>query len=119
MSSEEKSKKAHLKIIFIYLIVGILDYNFYKLINFPIDTKDFSSLTSKGVPTNFDSLIYYIFSCEFVFLLIKLIAKLIKLLIDLTQINIRKHWNLKLTVFNVISFIRYSIKLAIEIVNNY
>lgn len=28
----------------------------------------------------------------------------------------QKHWNLKLIVFNLISFVRYAIKLAIEIV---
>lgn len=67
------------------------------------------------MPTNLDSLIYYIFACEFIFLLIKLIAKFTKLIIDLTQINMQKHWNMKLIVFNIISFIRYAIKLAIEI----
>lgn len=87
------------------------------MINLPIYSKDFSSLNSKGVPTNSDSLIYYIFSCEFIFLLIKLIAKFLKLITDLTQINLQKHWNHKLLVFNIISFIRYAIKLIIEIVN--
>jgi hypothetical protein len=100
----------------IYIIVGCLDYFFYKLINIPLYSKDFSSLTSKGLPTNTDSLIYYIFACEFIFLLIKLVSKFIKLIIDLTQINMQKHWNMKLMMFNLISFIRYGIKLAIEIV---
>lgn len=105
-----------MKILIIYIIVGSLDYFFYSMINFPIESNDFSSLTSKGLPTNIDSLIYYIFSCEFIFLLIKLISKLIKLVIDLTQINMQKYWNMKLIVFNIISFVRYAIKLIIEIV---
>jgi hypothetical protein len=86
------------------------------LINIPIDSKDFNSLSARGTPNNLDSLIYYIFACEFIFLLIKLIAKFVKLIIDLTQINMQKHWNLKLITFNVISFLAYAIKLTIEIV---
>ena len=42
----------------IYILVGSLDYAFYSLINIPLYSKDFSSLTSKGLPTNTDSLIY-------------------------------------------------------------
>jgi hypothetical protein len=62
-----------------------------------------------------DSLIYYIFSCEFIFLLLKLISKFIKLSVDLTQLNMQKNWHYRLIVFNIISFLRYSIKLFIEI----
>jgi hypothetical protein len=116
VSIEEKSKKVHIKLLMIYIIVGSLDYAFYSLINIPLYSKDFSSLTSKGLPTNTDSLIYYIFACEFIFLLIKLVSKFLKLIIDITQINMQKHWDLKIIVFNIISFIRYGIKLAIEIV---
>jgi hypothetical protein len=65
---------------------------------------------------NLDMLIFYIMSCEFIFLLLKLIAKLIKLIIDLTQINLKKPWNKRLFVFNFISFCRYAVKLFIEIV---
>jgi hypothetical protein len=63
-----------------------------------------------------DSLIYYIFSCEFIFLLIKLISKFIKLSISLTQLNMNKIWKHKLIVFNLIGVLRYTVKLYIEIV---
>lgn len=121
ISSEEKSIRAHVKIVSIYVVVGLLDYYIYTFINFPIETKDLSILTTttqgKQTGTNLDSLLYYIFACEFIFLLLKLIAKFMKLIIDLTQINMQKHWNLRLTVFYWISFIRYAIKLFIEIVS--
>lgn len=87
------------------------------MINIPLDSKEVSnSSNSQKSAQNLDSLMYYIFSCEFIFLLIKLISKFIKLVIDLTQLNMKKHWNHKLVVFNIISLLKYAIKLFIEIV---
>jgi hypothetical protein len=97
--------------VFIYLIMGSLDFYFYKLIN-----SNDTSHTNNGQRTNFDFLIFYIFSCEFIFLLIKLIGKFMKLTVDLTQINMKKQWTHRLVVFNLISFTKYAIKFFIEIV---
>lgn len=113
--------------IFIYLTVGLLDYYIYLLINIPVNPKEMVELkqtynsatgaTKTTTTNNLDSLIYYIFACEFIFLLLKLVSKYIKMIVDLTQINMNKQWNKKLIVFNIISFLRYALKLLIEIVN--
>lgn len=117
MSSEDQSVKSHVKILSVYAIVGFLDYYIYSLINIPLDSKEIPAQTQTGKGgQNLDSLMYYIFSCEFIFLLIKLLSKLVKLVIDLTQLNMKKHWNHKLIVFNIISFLKYAVKLFIEIV---
>jgi hypothetical protein len=108
----EKSRWAHFKIIMIYLIVGFFDYFIYTKIT--VDIKDLSNI--KNSKDAYNPLIYYIFGCEFIFLMIKLVAKFFKLAIDLTQINFGKDWQHRLVVFNMISFIRYAIKLTIEIV---
>ncbi len=108
----EKSKWAHLKIIMIYLIVGFFDYFIYKKIT--VDIKDLSN--AKSSKDSYNPLIYYIFGCEFVFLIIKLVAKFFKLSVDLTQITFSKDWAHRILVFNLISFVRYAIKLLIEIV---
>jgi hypothetical protein len=121
ISSEDMSKRNHIKITLVYIIIGFFDYYIYSLINIPIDSKEIvANMHSNNTKNsqNLDSLMYYIFSCEFIFLLIKLIAKFIKLTMDLTQLNMKKLWNHKLIVFNMISFLRYAIKLFIEIVKN-
>jgi len=109
----ERSKLAHIKILFIYLIVGFLDYFIYQMINIPLNQKD---MVKSKAGNGLESIIYYIFACEFIFLLLKLLGKFIKLSVNLTEINMGKNWNYKLLVFNLISIIRYSIKLFIEIV---
>jgi hypothetical protein len=111
----EKSKWAHFKIITIYLLVGFFDYFIYRKIT--IDIKDLSN--AKSTKDAYNPLIYYIFGCEFVFLIIKLLAKFFKLSIDLTQITMGKDWQHRILVFNMISFVRYAIKLMIEIVFYY
>ena len=108
----EKSKFAHFKIIVIYLLVGFFDYFIYNRIT--VDIKDLSNL--KSSKDAYNPLIYYIFGCEFIFLMIKLVAKFFKLSVDLTQINFGKDWAHRLLVFNMLSFIRYAVKLLIEIV---
>ena len=110
----EPSKIAHLKILITYFLVGFLDYFIYNLIHIPIFQKEM--IKSKSGGNSLESLIYYVFACEFIFLLLKLIGKFIKVSISLTQINMGKNWNYKLLVFNIISILRYSIKLMIEIV---
>jgi hypothetical protein len=108
----EKSRWAHFKIVLIYLIVWFFDYFIYKKIT--VDINDLSNI--KSSKDAYNQLIYYIFGCEFIFLMIKLVAKFFKLSVDLTQINMGKDWAHRLLVFNMISFIRYAIKLLIEIV---
>jgi hypothetical protein len=82
----------------------------------PLDSNG-NYTTVKSSAVVMDSLLYYIFSCEFIFILLKLVSKLIKLIMDLTSINMQKQWDYRNIVFNVISFFRYALKLLIEVVS--
>ena len=61
-----------------------------------------------------DFLIYYVFNCEFLFLFIKIVAKFYKLMINITSINMDKIWDYRNLTFNIISSIKYAIKILCE-----
>ena len=111
----DSSKKGHLKIFFLFLAFSYINFAIYNQVQFLSDSytkKDSSKLVSQSL----DSLIYYIFSCEFIFLLIKLFSKILKFIIEITQIYMQKTWELKTISFNIINLLKYAVKLAIEIV---
>jgi hypothetical protein len=94
--------------------MGTINYCFLSFLNSTQLNIDFSS-TDKGSQNNMDKLIYFIFGNEFLFLLLKLIIKFLKLTIDITSINLQKTWDYRRPVFNVFSFSRYAFKIFIEI----
>ena len=105
-SMNEIDKKKQYKIITIYLLLIYLNYLLYN-----------SSTTSSEKQKNQahgDFLIYYVFNCEFLFLFIKIVAKFYKLMINITSINMGKIWDYKSLTFNIISTIKYSIKILCE-----
>ena len=105
-SINEKDKKKQYKIISIYLLLIYLNYLLYN-----------SSMTSNEREKNQshgDFLIYYVFNCEFLFLFIKIVAKFYKLMINITSINMEKIWDYRSLTFNIISTIKYSIKILCE-----
>ena len=53
---------------------------------------------------------------QFLTLLLKLVSKMIKYIVELTQLYMGKVWDLKSISFAIISFIHYSVKLYVEIV---
>ena len=105
-SINERDKKKQYKIISIYLLLIYLNYLLYN-----------SSMTSNEKEKNQphgDFLIYYVFNCEFLFLFIKIVAKFYKLMINITSINMEKIWDYRSLTFNIISTIKYSIKILCE-----
>ena len=105
-SMNEIDKKKQYKIIAIYLLLIYVNYLLY-----------ISSITSSEKQKNQqpgDFLIYYVFNCEFLFLFIKIVAKFYKLMINITSINMGKIWDYKSLTFNIISTIKYSIKILCE-----
>jgi hypothetical protein len=94
--------------------MGSLNYGFLLFLNSHQLNIDFSNV-GKGSQNNMDRLIYFIFANEFMFLLIKLLIKFWKLIIDLTSINLQKTWDYRRPVFNFLSFARYTFKIIIEI----
>ena len=111
---QQVSKLTQIKIIFTYLLMGSLNYCFLSFLNANQLNIDFSS-SGRGSQNNMDKLIYFIFGNEFMFLLLKLIIKFLKLSIDLTMINLQKTWDYRRPVFNLLSFSRYTFKIIIEI----
>ncbi len=117
----------HVKIIYLYCFVGIVNYLMYTSIYLLVEK---SLKTSKRksfdiVVDSMDFLIYYLLSLEvfiplkkFLTLLLKLLSKMIKYIIELTQIYVGKVWDLKSISFAIISFIHYSVKLYVEIVSS-
>ena len=105
-SSNETNKKVQLKIIGIYIILIYMNYLLYSISLTP-NERDKSQ--SHG-----DFLIYYIFNCEFLFLFIKILAKFYKLMINITSINMDKIWDYRSLTFNIISTVKYSIKILCE-----
>ena len=105
-SSNEIEKSTQIKIIFIYIFLIYLNYLLYTV-----------SLTTNEQEKNLshaEFLIYYVFNCEFLFLFIKIVAKFYKLMINITSINMDKIWDYRNLTFNVISSIKYSIKILCE-----
>ena len=105
-SSNEIEKSTQVKIIFIYIFLIYLNYLLYTV-----------SLTTNEQEKNLshaEFLIYYVFNCEFLFLFIKIVAKFYKLMINITSINMDKIWDYRNLTFNVISSIKYAIKILCE-----
>ena len=105
-SMNEINREKQYKIISIYLLLIYINYLLYN-----------SSMTSNERQKNQshgDFLIYYVFNCEFLFLFIKIVAKFYKLMINITSINMEKIWDYKSITFNIISTIKYSIKILCE-----
>ena len=101
-----RDKKVQFKIIGIYILLIYVNYLLY-----------ISSMTSNEKEKNQshgDFLIYYVFNGEFLFLFIKTVAKFYKLMINITSINMEKVWDYSNLTFNIISTIKYSIKILCE-----
>ena len=105
-SINETNKKKQFKIISIYILLIYLNYLLY---NSSVVSKEKENNQSNG-----DFLIYYVFNCEFLFLFIKIVAKFYKLMINITSINMEKNWDYRTLTFNIISTIKYSIKILCE-----
>ncbi len=118
----DASKKNHTKILFLFVMFSYINYGIYTQVQGLSDSyskKDSGTNMKLNLAQSLDSLIYYIFSCEFIFLLIKLFAKIFKFIIEITQIYMQKSWELKSIIFNIINLIKYGVKLMIEIVSYY
>ena len=104
-SMNEIDRKKQIKITSIYILLIYLNYRLYSI----------SSISEKqNNRPNGEFLIYYIFNCEFLFLFIKIVAKFYKLMINITSVNLDKTWDYKNLTFNIISTVKYSIKILCE-----
>lgn len=91
-----------------------LNYGFLCFLNSSQGNTDVSQI-DRSTSNSIDKLFYVVFINEFIFLLVKLFIKFIKLVIDLTSINLQKTWDYRRTVFSLMSFARYTFKIIIEI----
>ena len=105
-SSNEINKSAQIKIIAIYILLIYINYLLY--------TMSVTSNEKEKNQSHGDFLIYYVFNCEFLFLFIKIVAKFYKLMINITSINMDKIWDYRNLTFNIISSIKYAIKILCE-----
>ena len=105
-SSNEINKSAQIKIIAIYIFLIYINYLLY--------TMSITSNEKEKNQSHGDFLIYYVFNCEFLFLFIKIVAKFYKLMINITSINMDKIWDYRNLTFNIISSIKYAIKILCE-----
>ena len=105
-SSNEVQKSKQLKIISIYIFLIYINYLLYSM---SVTPNEREKNQSHG-----DFLIYYVFNCEFLFLFIKIVAKFYKLMINITSINMDKIWDYRNLTFNIISTIKYAIKILCE-----
>ena len=105
-SSNEINKSAQIKIIAIYILLIYINYLLY--------TMSVTSNEKEKTQSHGDFLIYYVFNCEFLFLFIKIVAKFYKLMINITSINMDKIWDYRNLTFNIISSIKYAIKILCE-----
>lgn len=120
--SNPNAKKEQKKIFFIHFCLFFinflsLDFLSKPLVNMGIDflsanVFDFSGMEN-GNPS--EIIVYCIFTIEIIFIQIKLFVKFIKLSIELTEIKLQKEWEYKKPALLSINFIRYLVKLFIEI----
>ena len=105
-SINEINKSKQIKIIFIYMLLIYLNYLLYTISSI--------SEEQEKKQSHAEFLIYYVFNCEFLFLFIKIVAKFYKLMINITSINMDKIWDYRNLTFNIISTIKYAIKILCE-----
>jgi len=103
-----------LKIFLTYFLLGIFACGFLSFLNNGEVNTDMSNI-DRSNSNSIDKLFYVVFINEFMFLIVKLLMKFIKLVIDLTSINLQKTWDYRRPVFNLMSFARYTFKIFIEI----
>ena len=94
--------------------MGSLNYGFLCFLNNNQGNTDLSTI-DRTTTNSIDKLFYVVFVNEFMFLLMKLFMKFMKLVIDLTSINLQKTWDYRRPVFNLMSIARYTFKIVIEI----
>ena len=104
-SINETNKKKQIKIISIYFLLILFNYLLFE--NSKIDEKLFNKSQE-------EYLIYFILNTKYLFLLITIIAKSYKLIINITSINMGKIWDYRALTFKIISTIKYSIKILNE-----
>ena len=104
-SMNEIDRKKQIKITSIYILLIYLNYRLYSISSINENQKN---------RPNGEFLIYYVFNCEFLFLFIKIVAKFYKLMINITSVNLDKTWDYKNLTFNIISTVKYSIKILCE-----
>ena len=94
--------------------MAILNYGFFWFLSSGEDNTDISKI-DRSSSNSTDKLFYVVFMNELQFLLAKVFVKFIKLVIDLTSINLQKTWDYRRPVFSIMSFARYTFKIFIEI----
>ncbi len=94
--------------------MAILNYGFLCFLNIGQGGTDISKI-ERASSNNIDKLFYVVFMNEQNFLLAKIFVKFIKLVIDLTSINLQKTWDYRRPIFSLMSFARLTFKIFIEI----
>jgi hypothetical protein len=103
-----------IKIFLTYFLMAILNYGFLCFLNIGQGGTDISKI-ERASSNNIDKLFYVVFMNEQNFLLAKIFVKFIKLVIDLTSINLQKTWDYRRPIFSLMSFARLTFKIFIEI----
>ena len=105
-SINETNKNKQIKIIGIYFFLILFNYTLYE--NSRISDENLFNKSQE------DYLIYFILNSKYLFLLLTIIAKSYKLIINITSINMGKIWDYRGLTFKIISTIKYSIKILYE-----
>lgn len=119
---ESTNRLGQIKMVLLYVMLSILNYVTYLLVsstlsNLGINLLSFKydeNLNNVNLNTS-DALIYTIFSTEALFIQLKLVVKILKLLVDITELYYQKIWEYNKLCNNIFNLIRFIFKALIEI----
>lgn len=121
IKADGENRRAQIKILFLYVFLFFVNHISYIVVSHPLKAVgiDLLSLSfdiniSSGFTGN-DSLIYCIFSSELLFIQFKLFIKFMKLSVEMTELQLKKHWEYNQLSLSILNLFRYFFKVLLEI----
>ena len=122
IKAESENRKAQLKMFIFLFSLFFINHFSYLIVTNPLTIAGIELLSlnfnRNSINLNYsmgDLLIYCIFSCEIIYIQLKLLVKFLKLSIDITELCKGKSWEYTKFSFSIINFLRYIVKATVEI----
>ena len=115
------SRNERIKIFNVHIVLFVINFLTYSIVSSPLESMgvnflkfDYFTQLNEGVNIS-ELVVYCIFTCEMIYIQIKLYVKFTKLSIEMTELKLQKEWDHKKLVLYILNFFRYLIKVLVEI----
>jgi len=122
IKADSENRKSQIKMLILYLFLFGLNYVTYLIVSRPLNALGINLLSFKMEESlsilhmnTADALIYTVFTCEALYIQLKLIVKFLKLSVDITELQLQKIWEHNQLSFNVLNLLRYIVKSMIQV----